>query len=120
LGVEEQRVNVLIDITSPAEQWARLGDAYQIDAQIVVFTQDDATIVPAGALFRRGDQWNVYVVKDGRAHIREIQLLRRSGRFAAIASGLNQSEAVIVYPSDRVAPGARVGPRKVGDLAGGS
>jgi HlyD family secretion protein len=120
LGVEEQRVNVLIDITSPAEQWARLGDAYQIDAQIVVFTQDDATIVPAGALFRRGDQWNVYVVKDGRAHIREIQLLRRSGRFAAITSGLNQGEAVIVYPSDRVAPGVRVGPRKVGDSAGGS
>jgi HlyD family secretion protein len=120
LGVEEQRVNVLVDITSPAEQWARLGDAYQVDAQIVVFTQDDATIVPAGALFRRGDQWNVYVVMDGRAQIRKIQLLRRSGRFAAIASGLNQGEAVIVYPSDRVASGVRVGPRKVGDLAGGS
>ena len=120
LGVEEQRVNVLIDITSRAEQWARLGDAYQIDAQIVVFTQDDATIVPAGALFRHGDRWNVYVVKDGRAQIREIQLLRRSGRLAAIASGLNQGEAVIVYPSDRVASGVRVGPRKAGDLAGGS
>jgi hypothetical protein len=88
LGVEEQRVNVLIDIISPAEQWARLGDAYQIDAQIVVFTQEDATVVPAGALFRRGDQWNVYVVKDGCAQIREVQVLRRSGRFAAIASGL--------------------------------
>jgi hypothetical protein len=62
----------------------------------------------------------IYVVKDGRAHIREIQLLRRSGRFAAITSGLNQGEAVIVYPSDRVAPGVRVGPRKVGDSAGGS
>ena len=120
LGVEEQRVNVVIDITSPAERWARLGDAYQIDAQIVVFTQDDAIIVPAGALFRRGDQWNVYVVMDGRAQIRKIQLLRRSGRFAAIAFGLNQGEAVIVYPSDRVASGARVGSRKVDDLAGGS
>jgi HlyD family secretion protein len=89
-------------------------------SQIALFTQDDATIVPAGALFRRGDQWNVYVVTDGRAQIRKIQLFRRSGRFAAIASGLNQGEAAIVYPSDRVAPGARVGPRKVGDLAGGS
>src|SRR5581483_8543154 len=58
LGVEEQRVNVLVDIASPAEQWARLGDAYQVDAQIAVFTKDDATIVPAGSLFRRGDQWN--------------------------------------------------------------
>ena len=56
LGVEEQRVNVLIDITSSPEQWSRLGDAYQVDAQIVVFTQDNVTIVPAGALFRRGEQ----------------------------------------------------------------
>jgi HlyD family secretion protein len=53
LGVEEQRVNVLIDLVSPADQWASLGDAYQIDAQIVVFTNDDATIVPAGACFAR-------------------------------------------------------------------
>ena len=111
LGVEEQRVNVLIDILSPEEQWARLGDAYQVDAQIVVFTQDDATIVPAGALFRNGDRWNAYVLKDGRAQIREVQVLRRSGRFAAIASGLNQGEPVIVYPSDRVGSGVRVAPR---------
>jgi HlyD family secretion protein len=108
LGVEEQRVNVLIDIVSPAEQWGRLGDAYQIDAQIVVFAQEDATIVETGALFRRSDQWSVYVVKDGRAQVREVQVLRRSGRFAAIASGLNEGEVVIVYPSDRVAAGARV------------
>lgn len=111
LGVEEQRVNVLIDMTSPAEQWAMLGDAYQVDVRIAVFTQDDATIVPAGVLFRRGDQWNVYVVKDGRAEIREVQILRRSGRSAAVASGLNQGEPVIVYPSDRVTSGVRVAPR---------
>jgi len=97
-----------------------VGEAYQVDAQIVVFTQDDATIVPAGALFRRGDQWNVYVVKDGRAEIRRVQVLRRSGRSAAIASSLNQGESVIIYPSDRVASRVRVGQRKVGDLAGGS
>ncbi|WP_316213416.1 MULTISPECIES: efflux RND transporter periplasmic adaptor subunit [unclassified Bradyrhizobium] len=108
LGVEEQRVNVLIDITSPAEQWARLGDAYQLDTQIVVFTKDDATIVPAGALFRRGDQWSVYAVKDDRAELRSVEVLRRSGRFAAIASGLTDGEAVIVYPGDRVASGVRV------------
>ena len=118
LGVEEQRVNVLIDIVSPAEQWARLGDAYQVDAQIVVFTQDSAIIVPAGALFRRGDGWSVYVVNDGRAQIREVQVLRRSGRFAAIASGLNEGEAVIVYPSDRVASGVRVVLRQPNNLAG--
>ena len=108
LGVEEQRVNVLIDISSPAEQWAGLGDAYQVDARITVFAQDDATIVPTGALFRRGETWNVFVVNDGRAQDREIKLLRRSGRFAAVAAGLVPGERVIVYPSDRIASGGRV------------
>jgi HlyD family secretion protein len=117
LGVEEQRVNVLIDIVSNPEQWTRLGDAYQVDTQIVVFSQDDATIVPAGALFRRGDQWSVYVVKDGRAELRDVQIIRRSGRFVAVASGLNQDEAVIVFPSDRIAPGVHVGLRQQGNPA---
>jgi HlyD family secretion protein len=108
LGVEEQRVNVLIDISSAPEQWAGLGDAFQVDTRITVFTQEDATIVPTGALFRRGETWNVYVAKDGRAEDREIKLLRRSGRFAAVSAGLVPGERVIVYPSDRIASGARV------------
>jgi HlyD family secretion protein len=108
LGVEEQRVNVLIDIVSPPEQWAGLGEAYQVDTKITVFTQDDATIVPAGALFRRGDSWTVFVVEGGRAQARAATLVRRSGRVAAVASGLAPGERVIVYPSDRVASGAKV------------
>jgi HlyD family secretion protein len=108
LGVEEQRVNVLLDISSPPEQWAGLGDAFQVDTRITVFTQEDATIIPTGALFRRGEIWNVYVVDNGRAQVREIKLLRRSGRLAAVATGLAPGERVIVYPSDRVAIGVRV------------
>ena len=112
LGVEEQRVNVLIDVLSPREQWVGLGDGYHVDTRITVFTQDDVEIVPAGALFRRGDSWNVYVLKDGRAQIREIKILRRSGRHAAVAAGLTAGEIVIVYPGDRVSPGVRVGLRQ--------
>ena len=67
--MEEQRVNVLVDLMSPAEKWAGLGDAFQVDARINVFAQVDATIVPTGALFRRGENWTVYVVKDGRAEM---------------------------------------------------
>ena len=111
LGVEEQRVNVLVDMISPAEQWARLGDAYQVDVQITVLARDEATIVPSGALFRRGASWSVYVAKDGRAELRQIELLRRSGRFAAVASGLAPGEEVIVYPSDRIAADVRIAPR---------
>jgi HlyD family secretion protein len=111
LGVEEQRVNVIVDITSPAGQWAGLGDAYQVDARITVFSQDDATIVPAGALFRRGDAWTVYILANGRAEERPVVVLRRSGRWAAISSGLKTGERVIVYPSDRIRPGVRATPR---------
>lgn len=70
LGVEEQRVNVLVDVTSPAERWRGLGDAYQVDTRITVFSQQDATIVPAGALFRKGDDWSVFLVAAGRAERR--------------------------------------------------
>jgi len=108
LGVEEQRVNVLIDVLSPQEQWTGLGDGYQIDTRITVFTQDDIEIIPAGALFRRGDTWSVYVVEDARAQARTIDLVRRSGRFAAVRKGLAQGERVIVYPSDQISPGLRV------------
>lgn len=113
LGVEEQRVNVLVDILSPAKQWARLGDGYRVDVQITVLARDEATIVPSGALFRWGEGWNVYVAKGGRAELRQIELLRRSGRFAAVASGLAPGEEVIVYPSDRVAPDVRIAPRSL-------
>jgi HlyD family secretion protein len=108
LGVEEQRVNVLIDIVSPEKDWAGLGDAYQVDARITVFTRDDAMIVPSGALFRGAESWNVYVVKDGRAQSRDVTLVRRSGRSAAVSAGVQAGDRVIVYPSDRVAPGVRV------------
>ncbi len=108
LGVEEQRVNVLLDIVSPSEQWTGLGDAFRVDARITVFAQNDATVVPTGALFRRGDTWTVFVIDNGRAQERPVTLLRRSGRLAAIAQGLTPGERVIVYPGDRVASGVRV------------
>jgi HlyD family secretion protein len=111
LGVEEQRVNVLVDLVSPPEEWAGLGDGYRVDARITVFARENATIVPAGALFRRAESWNVFVIADGRAQPREVTLLRRSGRFAAVTSGLTPGERVIVYPSDRIESGVRVEPR---------
>lgn len=108
LGVEEQRVNVLIDIISPPDRWSGLGDAFQIDARIVVFSEDDTIIVPAGALFRREDGWNVFVVENGRAQLRRVTVTRRSGRLAAVSSGLTAGQTVVVYPSDRLQAGVRV------------
>jgi HlyD family secretion protein len=108
LGVEEQRVNVVIDIVSPRQEWVGLGDGYQLDTHIVIFEKDDATIVPSGALFRAGNEWNVYVVRHGRAERQPVNLLRRAGRLATVGAGLQPGDAVLVYPSDRVAPGVRV------------
>lgn len=108
LGVEEQRVNVLVDIVSPPQQWAALGDGYQLDTRITVFTRNDAIIIPSGALFRTGETWNTYIVTAGRAERRAVDLLRRSGRFAAVTSGVFPGDKVIVYPSDRIAPDVRV------------
>ena len=84
------------------------ADDYQVDTRITEFSQDDATIVPAGALFRRGETWNLFIVKEGRAQLQAVTLVRRSGRFAALSSGITPGEYVIVYPSDRVTAGVRV------------
>lgn len=108
LGVEEQRVNVLIDVLSPQQQWTGLGDGYQVDTRITVFVRDDIEIIPAGALFRRGDSWSVYVAEGGRAQLRTIDLVRRSGGLAAVGKGLTTGERVIVYPGDQISPGVRV------------
>ena len=111
LGVEEQRTNVIIDIVSPPDTWSGLGDGYRVEARITIYTRDNAIIVPVGALFRIGDDgWSVYVVRNGRSERRSVKVLRRSGRWAAIASGLAVGETVIVYPSDRVSQGTRVEP----------
>ena len=92
----------------PHDRWRSLGDAYQVDTRITVFAQDDAIVVPAGALFRKGDDWMAFVVVNGRAQARSVSLLRRSGRLAAVSEGLAVGDRVIVYPSDRIVAGASV------------
>ncbi|MBM4257570.1 MAG: HlyD family efflux transporter periplasmic adaptor subunit [Deltaproteobacteria bacterium] len=108
LGVEEQRVNVVIDIVSAAEQWQHVGDGYRVDARIVVFSQEEAVKVPTGALFRDGDGWAVFVVVNGRARIRPIHTSKRNGLEALVEHGLTSGDQVIVYPSDVVRDGIGV------------
>ena len=108
LGVEEQRVWVVIDIAAPHERWAALGDGFRVDVRITVETIERATLVPAGAVFRHGDGWSVFVVADGRATRRAIELRARSGALAAVARGLAPGERVVVFPPSALADGARV------------
>jgi HlyD family secretion protein len=108
LGVEEQRVNVLIDITSPPERRKNLGDAYRIDARIVIYAADNMVKVPVAALFRDGAQWAVFVVDGGVARKRAIEVSRRGVRVAQVDKGLVPGERVILYPGDAVRDGRRI------------
>ena len=111
LGVEEQRVNVVIDLTSPAEKWQALGDGYRMDARIVVTSLDDAVKVPVSALFRAGGEWAVFTVTEGRAARRIVHLARRGGLEAVVSKGLAPGDRVIVYPGDAIKEGLRVNVR---------
>ena len=108
LGVEEQRVWIVIDITSPRVQWTGLGDGYRVDVKIAIQTIENATVVPTGALFRRGDAWYVFVVDGVHARLRQVELASRSGRFAAIAHGVRPGETVVVYPPSTLADNSPV------------
>jgi HlyD family secretion protein len=108
LGVEEQRVNILIDLVSPPSEWHALGDGYRVDARIVVYSVDDAVTVPVGAIFREGEGWALFVVRDAIARKRAIEVPRRSSRHALVTSGLAPGERVILYPADRVRDGTKV------------
>jgi HlyD family secretion protein len=108
LGVEEQRVNVVIDFDAPREAWQGLGDAYRVDAHIVVEARANAIVVPVSALFRQGDTWHVFVADAGRARRVEVVPGPRNATQAVVERGLEPGAEVIVFPGDRVADGARI------------
>lgn len=108
LGVEEQRVWVIVDITSPPEVWRALGDGYRVEARFILWHADNVLQIPTSALFRLGEGWGVLVVEQGRAEVREVKVGHRSGLEAEIISGLAEDEQVIVHPDDRLEEGTRV------------
>ena len=108
LGVEEQRVNVVIDFTDPETAWQALGDGYRVEVRIVVWESDDVIKVPGNSLFRSGDGWAVFVVEAGTARLRPVSLGPRNGLEASIEEGLAVGEAVIVHPGDDVTDGVAV------------
>lgn len=109
LGVEEQRVNVIID---PAGNgWTDLGDGYRVESRILVWEAPQVLKAPAGAIFRHRNTWAVYRVSQGRAQLRAIVLGQRNDTEAEIRSGLAPGDTVVVYPGDNVTNGAAVVPR---------
>ena len=110
LGVEEQRVNVIIDFVDGVDARRGLGDAFRVEANISVWEEPNVLQVPVGALFRRADSWSVFVVNDGKAKLRDVTIGRRGGLAAQVIDGLKADDRVILYPGDRVQDGSRIAP----------
>jgi HlyD family secretion protein len=119
LGVEEQRVKVLLDITSPPDQWRALGDGFRVGVRIVTLAVDEAVKVPVSALFplpaRDGGSaasMAVFTLEDNRARLRPVEMVARNGAEAWVRKGLETGTTVIVYPAAGVRDGARVRVRR--------
>lgn len=111
LGVEEQRVHVVVDPAPGEEGWAVLGDGWAVEAELVVAERADAVKAPAGALFRSGGRWAAFAVEGGRARLRPLEVAERSGTEVALTSGPEPGTRLILHPTDQVADGARVAAR---------
>jgi HlyD family secretion protein len=111
LGVEEQRVNVVLDFAEPLDRIQTIGDAFRVDAAIVTHRVENAVKVPVGALFRDGEGWAVFVADGGRAVKRAVKAPLRNGAEALVEDGLKPGEQVVVYPSDALRDGSRIEPR---------
>lgn len=109
LGIEEQRVRVLIDLQSPPSEWLALGDGFRVTVRLITVSTGDAVTVPVGALFPHSDSdMAVYVVDGRRARLRTVQIQSRNGRMAWVREGLAPGERVIVYPPPGVSDGVRL------------
>jgi HlyD family secretion protein len=111
LGVEEQRVNVIIDLEGPRDEWQKLGDGYRVEVRVVVSQRDGVVKVPSSCLFRDGDNWALFTVDNGKAVRRQVDVGEQNGLEAEIRAGLDAGQPVIMFPSDDVQDGVAVTPR---------
>jgi HlyD family secretion protein len=114
LGVEEQRVNVVLDFDAPVERWARLGHGYRIEAAISVWQAEDVVQVPVAALFRDDGRWAVYRVEDGRARLTPLEIGHDNGETAEVLEGIEPGAPIVLYPGAEMADGVQVEVRDAG------
>ena len=108
LGVEEQRVNVILDFVDPSKAWTALGDGYRVEVRIVIWEAESVLKVLTSALFRVGDRWATYVIEGGRARRKLVEIGHQTGQEAEVVSGLVEGARVILHPGDTLTDGARV------------
>jgi HlyD family secretion protein len=103
LGVEEERTEVRLSLEkTPAELLKRMGDNYHVDVEFLVSAHDNALAVPLGALFKRGEEWALYVHEAGRASPREVKISKRNDRQAMVDSGIREGDEIILFPGDKI------------------
>jgi HlyD family secretion protein len=102
LGVDEQRVNVVIDTGESCEEWTHMGDRFRVEVRVVVWESADVLSVPVASLVRDGDRWSVFIVRDGRAWRVPVDVGRQNDVDAQILAGLAGDETVIVYPGESI------------------
>jgi HlyD family secretion protein len=108
LGVDEQRVNVLIALTDPRDRWAALADGYRVEARLILWRGADVLKVPHGAVFRHGSGWAAFRTDGGIARLTPVVVGHRGETEVEIVSGLSAGVEVAVHPGDRVKDGVRV------------
>ncbi len=108
LGIEEQRVNVVLDIVSPRDRWSSLGHGYQVDIRVVLWEGQNVLKVPLTALFRVGEDWALFVREESKAVRRIVEVGNRTVREAQVLSGLTSGEQVVVYPGEGIDDGVRI------------
>jgi HlyD family secretion protein len=113
LGVEEQRVNVVIDFAGNAEDWAGLGHGFRVEPRIVLWSAPDVLKVPLSALFRDGQDWTVFREDGGRAVAVHVEVGHDNGLEAEVLKGLEPGQRVVVHPSERVVAGGRITQRQL-------
>lgn len=111
LGVEEQRVRVIVDFAAPRETWARLGDGYRVEARFVLWEGQDVLQLPTSALFRQGEGWAVFVIDGGRARLTPVETGQRAGLATQVISGVEAGARVVSHPDETIQDGVRVKPR---------
>lgn len=112
LGIEEQRVRTWIDFVDPPERWAQLGHDFRVIVHVSVWQADAVLTVPVGALFRKGNEWAVFVMQNGRARTTVVTTGQRNNQIAEIRSGLVAGDKIVLHPSDRISDGVAVAERE--------
>jgi len=114
LGVEEQRVNVVIDFVDPRERRPSLGDAFRVEVRIVVWEKPDVLLAPTSSLFRTGGDWSAFVAQGNVVVRRTVKIGERNEQSAEVLEGLSAGDKVVAYPGETLKEGTRIQPREAG------